>query len=161
MTQLEKLDFSPFVNKAVSDVFSTMLSLSAEPLQSDASGPLADNEKYMGQVGLAGKVAGAVCLTFSKELATFLAGSMLGLEPEEIGSDEVRDVIGELCNMVGGNIKSRLCDMGYTCALTIPSITSGKDFNFQPLKDPIHRSYTFKTNDFLWLLELYLKENLT
>lgn len=161
MAQLKELDFSPFVKKSVTDVFSTMLSLDADLFPSDGSVMVTDEEKYMGHVGLAGKVAGAVCLIFSKELASFLAASMLGLEPEEVAPEEVRDVIGELCNMVGGNIKSRLCDMGYTCALTIPSITSGKNFNFQPLKDPIHRSYAFKTNDFVWLLELYLKENVS
>lgn len=171
MASLKELDLSPFVNKAVADVFSTMLSMKVKPLDpanagqvdlnassSDGTSPETEEEKYMGLVGLAGKISGAVCLTFSAKCASFLAAAMLGLGEEELGTAEVKDVIGELCNMVGGNIKSRLCDMGMDCVLTIPSITVGKNFKFQPLKDPIIWEYGYLTEGFPWLLKLYLKE---
>jgi len=52
---------------------------------------------------------------------------------DDIGSDEeVNDVIGEVCNMVGGDLKSRLCDAGFTSSLSIPSITYGESFRIQP-----------------------------
>jgi len=40
-------------------------------------------------------------------------------------------VIGELSNMIGGDLKSRLCDAGLPCQLSIPSITSGSDFKIE------------------------------
>ncbi len=157
MASLKEIDFSGYVQLAVGSVFSTMLSLKAESSDGDSQA-LLEGEKYMGMVGLAGKVSGAICLTFSKECGNLLAASMLGVDPEEVDPSEARDVIGELCNMIGGNIKSRLCDMGYDCVLTIPSITTGKDFKFVPLKDPIFWEYKFVTEGFLWVVRLYLKE---
>lgn len=160
MVSLKDLDFAPYVNKAVKDVFSTMLALEVQNANQGLDNLSLEGEKYMGLVGFAGKVSGAVCLTFSKDCANLLAGSMLGLSPDEVEASEVKDVIGEICNMVGGNIKSRLCDMGLDCVLTIPSITTGKNFTYVPLKDPIYWEYGFLTEGFLWLLRLYLKETL-
>ncbi|MCD6184766.1 MAG: chemotaxis protein CheX, partial [Deltaproteobacteria bacterium] len=57
---------------------------------------------------------------------------MLGMEVEEIESDEeIYDVIGELSNMIGGDLKSRLCDADLECQLSIPSTTSGSNFRIE------------------------------
>ena len=59
---------------------------------------------------------------------------MLGMQVEEIEDEsEVHDVIGELSNMIAGDIKSRLCDIGLNCELSIPSTTSGTDFTIESM----------------------------
>jgi flagellar motor switch protein FliN len=58
-----------------------------------------------------------------------MTASMLGMERDEVEDEEdVKDVIGELCNIIGGNLKSKLCDAGMFCTLSTPSYTSGSDF---------------------------------
>jgi flagellar motor switch protein FliN len=58
---------------------------------------------------------------------------MLGMEVDEIESDEeVFDVIRELSNIIGGNLKSNFVDAGLSCVLSTPSITNGHDFRVSP-----------------------------
>ncbi len=158
MKSLREVNFIPFMEKAAKNVFETMLGLNVSLV--DGSAGLQGGERVMGHVGVAGKVAGYICLTFSSEFSRFIAATMLGLDAEEIGHSEVTDVIGELCNMVGGNIKSRLCDLGFDCVLTIPSVTSGTDFRFQTLKEPIVAKCVFETESHLWQTDLFLKEQI-
>lgn len=57
---------------------------------------------------------------------------MLGLSPDEIDGDEmVNDTMGELANMIVGQVKSRLCDRGYECVLTVPSVVRGQNFSIE------------------------------
>jgi flagellar motor switch protein FliN len=57
---------------------------------------------------------------------------MLERDVEEIESDEeIRDMLGEMGNIVGGNLKSVFTDAGLICALSTPSFTSGSDFKIE------------------------------
>jgi chemotaxis protein CheX len=77
---------------------------------------------------------------------------------DEIDSDEeVYDVIGELSNMIGGDLKSRLCDAGFTCELSIPSITSGKDFSIASKGWAINEVVCFQYQEHFALIEAFLK----
>jgi flagellar motor switch protein FliN/FliY len=59
---------------------------------------------------------------------------MLGIETDEIKStEEIKDVIGELANIVAGNLKTEFLDAGLTCVISTPSITSGSDFKIDPV----------------------------
>ena len=40
-------------------------------------------------------------------------------------------MISELCNIVGGSLKSKFCDVGLTCDLSTPSFTAGSDFTIE------------------------------
>ncbi|EKD42414.1 MAG: hypothetical protein ACD_73C00167G0002, partial [uncultured bacterium] len=52
--------------------------------------------------------------------------SMFAMDPGTAGADEIRDAIGELTNMVGGNFKSILEG---SCTLSIPSVIQGEHVN--------------------------------
>ena len=57
---------------------------------------------------------------------------MLGMTPEEVeGPEDVYDVIREVSNMIGGNLKSAFVDVGLSCVLSTPSITNGRDFRVE------------------------------
>ena len=47
---------------------------------------------------------------------------MFGMEPDEVSADEVADAVGELTNMVGGNIKSLLPEPSL---LSLPTVSRG------------------------------------
>jgi chemotaxis protein CheX len=121
-----------FVAGHLNDVFETMLSLKAEP----GGGPEGDpfvGEHVSGSVGLAGEtVNGSVYLHFSAPFARQAAAAMLGLGPEEITNvSDVNDVVGEVTNMVGGALKSWMCDAGATCVLTTPAVIRGDSFSIR------------------------------
>ncbi len=128
MSDIGTLDIRTFVANAINEVFATMLSMEVELIDGEQQGTEEGN-RIIGSVGFAGDVMGSVCIHVNDNFARLMTAAMLGMEVDEIeGEEEIHDVIGELCNMIGGDLKSRLCDSGLPCKLSIPSITSGNDF---------------------------------
>ena len=88
---------------------------------------------------------GNIHIHISDAFARLVTGAMLGMELEEIkGEQEVHDVIAEFSNMVGGDLKSRFSDFGFPCELSIPAITSGKDFTIESLDWTRHERFSFR-----------------
>jgi CheY-specific phosphatase CheX len=83
----------------------------------------------LGSIGFAGKVAGHVYLRMSFGSAKAIAAGILGLEPNELGPDEIRDAVGELLNIMTGNFKSNLCDAGLDCKLQPPKVGLTEDYS--------------------------------
>jgi hypothetical protein len=53
---------------------------------------------------------------FYETFSLNMASSMFGIELEEMESlDEAKNVVGELCNMISGALKSDLCGAGLDC----------------------------------------------
>lgn len=128
MTELQDLDMPAIMAAAMGHVFQSLMSISPEPMAAIDKSAI-QGERISGSVSFAGKASGIICIHLGDNLARHLTAMMLGLDPEDLeGMEEVKDAIGELSNMIGGNIKSRLCDKGFTCMLSIPSILVGKDF---------------------------------
>jgi CheY-specific phosphatase CheX len=61
-----------------------------------------------GCVQISGAWEGAVMIQCPVGLARAAAASMFETSPADTSSDDVRDALGELANMVGGNIKALL-----------------------------------------------------
>jgi len=86
-------------------------------------------EHVLGMVEFAGKASGVVHIRLEPSAAQRIAASIIGVKPEELtDSAEIDDVIGELCNIVAGNLKSNLCDAGVTCKLSAPQVSRTNDF---------------------------------
>lgn len=78
-------------------------------------------------VGIVGPWAGTGSVSCDEKLACILAGRMLMSEYTEI-NDEVLDAMGEIANMVIGNVKTNLEVSLGPLALGVPTVTYGKDF---------------------------------
>ena len=91
-------------------------------------------DSISGIIGLAGKRKGVLAIHLPKEVAMAITGSFLGMEVEEINED-VEDAVGELANMLGGNVKTILSERGRDIELSMPSTISGKHYEFQSTKD--------------------------
>ena len=156
MGDINSLDLKNYVTNAMIDVFDTMLSKSIA-LNGDTT-PGNGGKGIVGSVGFAGQVMGNVNIHVTDAFAQEITASMLGMEIEEIeGDEEIHDVIGELCNMVGGDLKSRLCDAGLPCELSIPSITSGSDFTIEPKGWVRNEKFGFRCEEHRALVEIYMK----
>jgi len=157
MSGLNDLDLKAFVTKTLTDVFDTMLSMKLEQIDDDAEGIHGGNQ-IVGSVGFAGKAMGNVNILVSRDFARLICSKMLGMETDEIESEEeVFDVIGELCNMVGGDLKSRLCDSGFTCELSIPSVTGGNDLKMESMGWDRCESFSFKYRENTALVQVHMK----
>jgi len=152
---LAAFDLPTFLRGATQEVFDTMLSMDlTEQEHKEFSGA----SRIVGSVSLAGSVSGTVNIHVGDIFAAQITANMLGMEMDEIDSDEeVHDVIGELSNMIGGDLKSRLCDAGFTCELSIPSITSGKDFRIESKGWAVNEIVYFQYQEHIALIEAFIK----
>jgi CheY-specific phosphatase CheX len=73
-------------------------------------------------VYLAGDWNGAVLLECDRSQACHFAGRFLSTDPPEEVDGDVFDVLGELANMIGGNLKSL---WGAGIRLSMPSVVDG------------------------------------
>jgi chemotaxis protein CheX len=152
------IDLKSFVTNAVRGVFKTMLSMPLELEEPPNIASVTTGKHIIGTVGFAGAAMGNVSLFASRDFAREITAAMLGMGLDEIGGDEeVHDVVGEVCNMVGGDLKSRLCDAGFTCSLSIPSITYGDSFTIESKGWDRHERYGVRNSHHSALLEVYIK----
>lgn len=85
-------------------VWSTVLEFDLEELP-DGAGP---RDGLTGCVWIHGAWEGAVLLECDRDLARQAAAVMFERDAAQVSEHDLRDAIGELINMVGGNIKSLL-----------------------------------------------------
>jgi chemotaxis protein CheX len=119
--------------RAVGNVCSTMLGQNASFVEKQCE---PDKQRFMGKehifgcVGFVGQVDGIVYLCISGDFAASAASHILGLSPAEVaaeGDAAIKDVVGEITNMTVGAFKNALCDVGFPCKLTLPTIVRGEN----------------------------------
>ncbi|MBT8227352.1 MAG: chemotaxis protein CheX [Dactylosporangium sp.] len=74
-------------------------------------------------VSVTGSWRGHVVLSCSVRAAKSAAGALLGVELEEVTTEDIADALGELANIIGGNVKSLLPE---PCALSLPHVLVGR-----------------------------------
>lgn len=86
-----------------------------------------------GMVGIAGAVSATFSLRCSTQSATKIASQMLGVAVEEAAAQQ-SDAIGEICNMVAGQFKSKI-GLEAECMLSVPTIVTGTDYQLRTRAD--------------------------
>lgn len=72
-----------------------------------------------GSVQITGEWKGSVIIHCSKNLAQKAAAIMFSEKEEDTSMEDIKDALGELANMTGGNIKSLLPE---PCYLSLPAV---------------------------------------
>jgi len=106
----------------VESVFETMLGL--ESVQCEAPW-FASGDRLTSAVHLAGDWKGAVLLECNRRQACHFTGRFLSMDPPDAVDDVVRDVLGELANMIGGNLK---CVLSHGIHLSMPTVVDGSEY---------------------------------
>ncbi len=157
MTNIAAFDLRTSVINSVKDVFDTMLSMDIE-VSSAVTRASLEGIKLVGSVSFVGDAMGSVYVQVSNAFAHNITAAMLGIDAEEIeGEDEINDVVGELSNMIGGNLKSRFCDFGLTCELSTPSIITGSDFKIETIDMARHERFAFNCRQDTIFVEVCIK----
>ena len=107
------------VAQIVESVFGTMLHLE---VGDDGSPWFPSIDRLTSTVHLAGEWNGAVMLECDRGQACRFAGRFLSTDTPDTANDVVRDVFGELANMIGGNLK---CVLTRGIRLSMPSVVDG------------------------------------
>jgi chemotaxis protein CheX len=143
--------------ESVQEIFSSMImmdiTVSDEKLGEGV--PLTDS--ISGIIGLAGMRKGVMAIHLPNSVAMAITGSFLGMEVTEIGED-VEDAVGELANMLGGNIKTILSEKGRDIELSMPSTISGHQYDFQSTKEAERTTIPFVCDAGKFIVELQLEK---
>ncbi|WP_226346437.1 chemotaxis protein CheX [Agilicoccus flavus] len=108
------------VAQIVEEVWGSMLAVDIAPadIEVDKGDP-----SVAGSVGVTGATDCLISLEISESGARNVAAAMFGLDEADVSDDDIADTIGELTNMVGGNIKSLLPEPS---TLSLPVVASGR-----------------------------------
>ncbi|MBA4138138.1 MAG: chemotaxis protein CheX [Opitutus sp.] len=159
------------ITRAIADVFKTMLgqhsTLATTATQgAEASWPPVPVEgvacipQVVGTVGFIGDANGLIYLYLPIDFARICTSQLLGMteaEIDEAGDEVINDAIGELTNMSVGSFKNGLCDAGYPCKLTIPSILRGSNFCVEPISSAQRYIYSFKCGGHKVVTDILMK----
>lgn len=119
--------------KAAAEVFELMV---GDPLSRWDDAATDGENDTTAMVGLAGALCGVLSIRCSASSAAAIASRMLG---EPVGStsctDQLRDALGEICNMVAGNFKARVEGLQEKCMLSVPTIVTGRDYSLRSLAE--------------------------
>ena len=111
------------IRSIVRDVWSTQLGLAIEDL---AERPTFDHTKTItAAIHITGDFRGCVRLECSRALVLRSASIMFGQPEAELVREDELDVIGELTNVVTGNIKALVPGIN---SLSLPTIIDGSDY---------------------------------
>jgi len=119
-----KEPFLEHILEATKSVFDMMAGLEVEKDQVLICNTDKVKGDVTGVIGLSNdKVKGSIAISFPKDLGKSVVANMLSMDAEQISDDDLKDGIGEITNMVAGDLNNRI---GNIFKLSLPSIITGK-----------------------------------
>lgn len=100
---------------------------------------------------------GSLAISFTKPVALEIAKRMLRMETDTI-DEMVRDLVGEIANMMAGGAKAKLQEHGYDFELTFPSVIVEDERNIIHNNNASTVILPFVTESGEFFVELYFKE---
>lgn len=138
------------------DVFSTMLmvDLVCEAVIENKRCSIQSNLTSM--IGLGGGVRGLLAIHCPASVAKNITGTFLGMDIDEL-NDDVKDAIGEIANMIAGNLKVSYAKMDTNIELAIPTSIVGESFHVSGIADAVRVVVPFiMTGDTFWVELMYV-----
>lgn len=155
---------------AIRNVFSTMLSRNIE-FKARYSKEKAGIKPFyslgtkdplvVGSIGFVGEANGVVYIYMHQDVAFQVASAMTGMDVAELkGEFEiVKDVIGEVSNMTIGTFKNGLCDLGFNCRVTLPTVLRGSQMEVDSIQSASRETFHFDFSGQPVVMDLFIQEN--
>ncbi len=115
---------NPFINATI-NVLETMAFMevtAGKPFLKKGNVAIGD---ITGLMGLTGVANGTVAVTFESKCILAIVSNMFGEKMNEINS-EIIDAVGELTNMISGQARRELEEVGRSFKAAIPSVVAGE-----------------------------------
>ena len=126
----------PFV-RATLDILSTMAGIQASAGQPYVKKNATATGDVSAIVGVTGDKKGSIAVTFSRACAIALVKGMLGDDIQDVLQD-TKDAVGEITNMISGQARSGLAEMGFAFQGSTPSVILGDNHTLSHItKGPV------------------------
>lgn len=142
---------------ATQEIFSSMIMLDVSPGKPFIRRNDMLTDSISGLVGLAGTTKGLLAIHLTKPAALAVTAAFLGMEVEEIDED-VCDAIGELANMLAGNVKTAIDPKGSDVKLSMPSAVHGEEYAVDCLANAQSVTVPFNFNGDSFMVELQIRQ---
>ena len=86
---------------------------------------VATTDVMCSSISIHGPWSATLLLYCQQQVATASTASVLGMDPAEVEQGDVRDIMGELANIIGGNLKGAVSDDNATWKLSLPVVSDG------------------------------------
>ena len=121
-TIFDTTTYEAMTAQIVHEVFKTMLRYDIEEAADDRS---LQTNIVTSAIFLAGTWKGAVIVECNEEQVRLFTARLMGIPQPACMNDDTRDAMGEVVNMIGGNLKAVL---PRGVALSLPSVLEGSDY---------------------------------
>lgn len=125
MVQFPVEAYQAEVTEIVASVFGTMLGEAPRPVD-EVWAP--EPGRLTAAVYFAGDWKGAALVECSEEMALYWTSKLMSIAIPDEYDDDVEDSLGEIINMVGGNLKSVL---PRGVGLSMPSVVRGRNYSLR------------------------------
>ncbi len=145
------MNFGQHLIDATRSIFETMICLpltAGEPLGHRV---ISFDRTVSGVLGISGDLKGLLCIHCPDPVAHSITTMLLGCEGD---AEEVRDAIGEITNMVAGNLKTALAETGRRLELSIPTSIAGNSYSVSVQSEGDQVTIPFQVPGGRFLVEL-------
>jgi CheY-specific phosphatase CheX len=116
------------LQQTVVDTFNTMISMEMKS-EDPAQMPMPPGGFLIGSARFTGRATGDVLLAFPHSFSRFITAQLLGGRPDDKWPAEtISDAVGEIVNIVTGNLQSRLADAGLPSDMGLPEVKQAAVF---------------------------------
>lgn len=136
---------NPFINATI-NVLETMAFMkvtAGNPYLKKNSVAVGD---VSGVLGLTGAANGTISVTFEEKCILSVVSNMFGETMKEL-NNEITDAVGELTNMISGQARRELEEMGKVFKAAIPSVVTGRNHSIRHYTEGPKIAIPFSTDN--------------
>lgn len=119
-----------FINPFITALLNVMSTMAQTELVAGKPQKKSDDKAggdISGLIGMVGEnIQGSLSISFEENLVLEIMHKMLGERPSKIDAD-VKDMVGEITNMICGGAKNELSQKGFEFGMATPMVVSGKN----------------------------------
>jgi chemotaxis protein CheX len=149
------VDFINPLLEAVLNVLSTMANVEVKPAAPYLNTRRTATGDITGQISINGFAEGVIALSLSESVILKIVNNML-FENYTAINDDIADAVGELTNMIAGQARQTLSEMGMTFQASTPSVVIGKGKLLEHIPSAPILSIPFTSDDGNLVVEISL-----
>jgi chemotaxis protein CheX len=103
-------------------------------------------------IAISGDIKGSISISFTEEIILRIVSNMFGEEMKKM-NDEIRDAVGEMGNMVSGQVSTKLATLGKTIKANVSKVLMGDDHIIEHLDRRPVIAMPYKTDNGKFTIE--------
>ena len=147
---------NPFID-ATLNVLGTMASTKAEHGKPYLKKDKVARGDVTGVIGMTGETNGTISVSFTENSILAIASNMFGEEIKEL-NEEIKDAAGEITNMISGQARKILDELGRTLHGAIPSVIMGKNHTLTHMTTSPVIAIPFSTDNGDFTIEVCIED---